>query len=187
MNCFAATLAIFWGKRIWSRVNWMPLSARRLPTRLDDYEEVVKGVLDPEHRMMVWDSLTYLLDDILQKVDRAAMGVRLETRVPFLDRRVAELAWCIPLHMKIRNGQGKWILRQVLYKYVPRELIDRPKAGFDIPLGDWLRGPLREWADNLLLDNALDRCGLLDTELVTKDGMSINQVVEIGHHPCGGF
>ena len=227
----------FWGPRIWSRLAWLPYTARQalgaamrsVPTagwdalsrpfnallpeskhfvragdrahklaarlggvhHLDDLynslvsewqdpAQVVKGngweigvnlqvpvsmLSDPlpavgaeQHqlRMMYRDTMTYLPDDILCKVDRAAMASSLETRVPFLDHRVAELAWRLPLNMKIRDGQGKWALRQVLYKYVPKALIDRPKAGFAIPVGQWLRGPLRDWAEALLDEKRLE-------------------------------
>lgn len=122
------------------------------------------GMADARARMMFWDALTYLPDDILCKVDRAAMATSLETRVPFLDHRVAEVAWRLPMSMKIRGNEGKWALRQILYRHVPRELIERPKAGFALPVGQWLRGPLRGWAEGLLDAERLRRHGYLRPE-----------------------
>jgi asparagine synthase (glutamine-hydrolysing) len=119
---------------------------------------------DIEHRMMFMDTSTYLPDDILCKVDRAAMASSLETRAPLLNHNVLELAWQLPLHMKIRDGQGKWILRKILNKYVPQKLIDRPKQGFALPIDAWLRGPLREWADDLLEESRLINEGFFHPE-----------------------
>jgi len=116
--------------------------------------------------MMYCDAVSYLPDDILCKVDRASMAVALETRVPFLDHRVAEVASRIPLSMKIREGRGKAILRKLLGRYVPTELIDRPKSGFAVPVGEWIKGPLRGWAEDLLDPTAMRSEGWFDAELI---------------------
>lgn len=139
---------------------------RRLISHWEQPEEIVVGATEPKglvwdervkqrvpdfiDRMQYLDTLTYMTDDILTKVDRASMAVSLEARVPILDHRVIELAWSLPQSMKIKNGTGKWLLRQVLYRHIPKELIERPKMGFGVPIDQWLRGPLKDWADDLL-------------------------------------
>jgi len=136
-------------------------------TQLDDPQPSVGGD-DPAMRMMVQDMRSYLPGDILCKVDRAAMGVSLETRTPFLDPDVIALSTRLPMALKIRGEQGKWALRQVLYKHVPREIIERPKAGFAIPVGVWLRGPLRGWAEELLDSKRLADDGIFNPEIIRR-------------------
>lgn len=153
---------------------------RGMVSHWDDPANVVLGAAEPYallsgaapalqelsdvERMMALDMLSYLPDDILAKVDRAAMSVSLETRVPFLDHRVVEFAWSLPLDYKLRNGVTKWPLRQVLYRHVPRGLIERPKMGFGVPIDHWLRGPLRDWAESLLGESRLRAEGFFNPE-----------------------
>ncbi|MCL6678040.1 asparagine synthase (glutamine-hydrolyzing) [Sphingomonas sp. RG327] len=136
-------------------------------TAATDGSDTLAGLSDVE-RMMALDLAGYLPDDILVKVDRAAMAVSLETRVPFLDHNVVEFAWRLPVDFRIRNGETKWILRQLLYRHVPRQLIERPKMGFGIPIGAWLRGPLRDWAEALLDERRLREEGYFHPEPIRR-------------------
>ena len=152
----------------WSLEAGIMLGISEDPTSQLDDPLPENGVDDPAMQMMVQDMRSYLPDDILCKVDRAAMGVSLETRTPFLDPDVIALAARLPMALKIREGQGKWALRQVLYQHVPREMIERPKAGFAIPIGIWLRGPLRDWAEELLSHERLAKDGFFDPEIIRQ-------------------
>lgn len=137
-----------------------------------------KGIIwDPElhsitpqllARMQYIDACTYLPDDILTKVDRASMAASLEARIPLLDHRIVEFAWSLPSHMKLRKSKGKWLLREVLHRYVPEAMINRPKKGFAIPLSTWLRGPLKEWAGDMLSPERLKHSGLINSEPIQK-------------------
>ncbi|MDA8560417.1 asparagine synthase (glutamine-hydrolyzing) [Nitrospinae bacterium] len=157
---------------------------RRLVSHWKDPAAVVLGGVEPltifdkpeqlpklsglRERMMYMDSRTYLPDDILVKVDRASMAVSLEARVPLLDHRLVEFSWRVPMALKCRDGMGKWLLREVLYRYVPRELMERPKMGFGVPIDTWIRGPLREWADELLNEKKLREEGFFDPAPIRK-------------------
>lgn len=145
----------------------LALSGRELPTRVDT-PEAWSVDLEFAEQVMAVDALTYLPDDILAKVDRAAMAVSLETRMPFLDHRVVGFVWSLPLSMRIPEDKPKWLLRQLLYRYVPREIIDRPKQGFCAPVGEWLRGSLRDWAQALLDPARLRDEGFLDATRVDR-------------------
>lgn len=177
------------GDKIHKLANILPAKSAEdfyfhLVTHWHDIDTIVIGAKDPvapvehkslglnlgsiEQNMMYLDSISYLPDDILPKLDRAAMGVSLETRIPFLDHHVVEFAFKLPLSMKIRNGEGKWILKKVLDGYIPRELMERPKMGFGVPIDLWLRGPLRDWAESLLDESRLKKEGFFHAESIRK-------------------
>lgn len=151
----------------WTDLDSVVIRGQEPPTLLTGNLPNLSG-LDDVQRMMALDMMTYLPDDILTKVDRAAMGVSLETRVPFLDHRLVEFAWSLPQSMKLRDGKSKWALRQVLYRHVPKALIERPKMGFGVPIDSWLRGPLREWAEDLLSEVRLKNEGFFNYVSIRK-------------------
>ena len=152
---------------IWRNPGEVVLGATEPPGMFSD-DAWWADLKDFRQQMMFWDTMTYLPDDILVKVDRASMGVSLETRLPILDHRVVEFAWRLPISMSIRHGRGKWLLRRVLDRYVPAALIDRPKMGFGVPIDSWLRGPLREWSETLLDERLLRADGFFNPEPIRK-------------------
>jgi asparagine synthase (glutamine-hydrolysing) len=145
---------------------WVPGGVEH-PTLLFGNTPALPGINDVQ-RMMALDAITYLPDDIMAKVDRASMACSLETRAPYLDHRVFEFASRLPLHLKLDRGRTKRVLREVLHRYVPASLVERPKSGFSVPLDRWLRGPLRDWANSLLDHRRVDATGLLEARLVDK-------------------
>lgn len=146
----------------------MILGGKEPPTALTEADAGSVAGDDFRNRMMYLDLRSYLPDDILVKVDRASMAVSLESRVPLLDHRVVEFALALPLAYKLRDGQAKWPLRQILYRHVPRELMERPKMGFGVPIDRWLCGPLRSWADDLLAPDRLKRDGFFNVDAVSR-------------------
>ena len=149
----------------WQNPTELLINSKEPGTLLTEFKPELKG-LNSQQQMMALDFITYLSDDILVKVDRAAMASSLETRVPFLDHKLIEYVWKIPHSLKFRNGQGKWILRQILNQYVPENLTKRSKMGFGIPIDTWLRGPLRDWAENLLNEKRLKEEGFFNPKLI---------------------
>ena len=162
LNCHSATDLYQGLLSHWSEPASIVLGTTDLNQGYEEVSAALLTELSDVERMMVNDLFNYMPDDVLVKVDRAAMGVSLETRVPMLDHRVVEFAWSLPLAYKLREGVTKWPLRQVLYRYVPRGLIERPKMGFGVPIDHWLRGPLREWAEALLAEPRLRSEGFFD-------------------------
>ena len=151
----------------WKHPDQLVLGATE-PETIFNHSDRQPKLTDFREQMMFLDSVTYLPDDILTKVDRASMAVSLEARVPLLDHRVVEFAWKLPMSMKYKNGKGKHILREVLYRYVPRELMERPKMGFGVPIDEWLRGPLREWGEELLSEKRLREEGFFNPVPIRK-------------------
>ncbi len=160
--------------------DWL-INSKEYKTKFNDDNELFVD-LDSIEKMMAYDLITYLPTDILTKVDRAAMAVSLETRVPFLDPDVIKFSASLPMEFKIRNGVSKWLLREVLYKHVPKNLVERPKMGFAVPLADWLRGPLNDWAESLLDENRLHQEGFFNVEFVRSKWLEHKSGKQNWHH-----
>ena len=161
----------------WQNPTELVINSKEPGTLLTEFKPELKD-LNNQQKMMVLDFITYLSDDILVKIDRAAMATSLETRVPFLDHKLIEYTWKIPHSLKFKNGKAKWILRQILKKYVPENLTERPKMGFGVPIDSWLRGPLRDWAENLLNEKRLKEEGYFNPKLIRdkwSDHLSANR------------
>jgi asparagine synthase (glutamine-hydrolysing) len=167
---------------LWQNPSEIVLNSRELPT-LALNAGSRPTFSDSASTQQFLDQRTYLPDDILTKVDRASMAVGLESRVPFLDPRVIALSWRLTSEQKFRNGKGKWLLRQVLSEFVPLELFDRPKTGFGVPIGSWLRGPLVDWAENLLSEKRLKSEGYFDVKAVRSVWENHRSGKKDGHYP----
>lgn len=154
----------------WKNPNKVVMNCKEPITLLTNFNQELKD-FNIQQQMMILDFMTYLPDDILTKVDRAAMACSLETRVPFLDHKLIEYVWKIPHSLKFRNGKGKWILRKILEQYVPKNLTERPKMGFGIPIGIWLQGPLKDWAENLLNEKRLKQEGFFNPKVIRDKWM----------------
>lgn len=163
----------------WENPAAVVLNGHEPLTALTDQRQWARVPSIPE-RLMHLDAISYLPDDILVKVDRATMAVSLESRVPLLDHRIVEFAWRVPMSLKLREGKTKWLLRQVLYRYVPQELIERPKSGFAIPVAAWLRGPLRDWAESLLDEKRLREEGYFNPSIVRTKWQEVLTDTQIG-------
>lgn len=154
----------------WMTTFWpegLPIATQRVVSDHYPFADLIwSSAYSFEEKMMLADTVSYLPDDILAKVDRAAMGASLETRAPFLDHRLFEFVWSLPRDYRIQEGSSKTLLRQLLYRYVPKQLIERPKTGFELPIGEYLRGPLRDWVESLLDPIRLRQEGYFDANMV---------------------
>ena len=166
----------------WNNTEQIVLNSSEPMSTPRDYDNWVEN-LDDRENMMFLDTISYLPDDILTKVDRSSMAVSLESRTPFLNHSLVELSQRIPIELKIKDGKGKWILRNILNDFIPANFIDKPKTGFGIPIAEWLRGPLKEWAEALIDSSRLKHDGYFNAELVTNMwDKHINKSRNYGHH-----